>query len=154
MKALSTSQIIASFGAIQRYIIDFLPGSAHVLTIRLNQNRNDSISIPFRCIRNSELSANQECVFIECADFRILEVYCKGPAGMHPDKKRILQYEDQKTLRRELKAHLAGQTTADLFAFQNKERFESLEAEVKGWPIFEIRVEAARWKLPLEKVRV
>jgi hypothetical protein len=43
------------------------------------QNRNDSLSIPFHSIRESEVSANQECLFIECADFRSLEVYCKGP---------------------------------------------------------------------------
>jgi hypothetical protein len=71
--------------------------------------------------------------------------------GLHPDKKRVMQYEDQKTLRRELRSHLSHLSLAELFAFQNKERFP-LEAELAGWPIYEPRTEAQRWRLPLDQV--
>lgn len=175
MKVPSTSQIIASFGATHLYA-----SSLGSLSISFSesaglspQDRNDTQSIPFRSIRESEVAPNQECLFVECHDFRNLEIYCKGPPvrlyghtqlhlfiyllvsprqGIHPDKKRILQYEDQKTLRRELKAHVGPQAMGNLFAFQNKERFESLEAEVKGWPIYEVHREATRWKLPKDEV--
>lgn len=63
-----------------------------------------------------------------------------------------MQYEDQKTLRRELRSHLSHLSLAELFAFQNKERFP-LEAELAGWPIYEPRTEAQRWRLSMDQVR-
>jgi len=63
-----------------------------------------------------------------------------------PERKRLLLYEDQKTLKKELKSHLSHMNLNEIFAFKNQERFP-LEAELAGWPVYSLHSESQRWKL-------